>query len=51
MSQFIPDDFCAYIERYKITMSFVVPPILVVLANHPGELAFAIHIEFVYMEN
>ncbi|KAF8507891.1 AMP binding protein [Hysterangium stoloniferum] len=36
MSHFNPDDFCSYIERYKVTASLIVPPILVVLANHPA---------------
>lgn len=34
MSQFAPEDFCAYIERYKVTVVSVVPPMLIVLANH-----------------
>ena len=37
MSHFDPDAFCANIERYKVTVSFIVPPILVVLVNHPGK--------------
>ncbi|KAF8586520.1 AMP binding protein [Ramaria rubella] len=36
MSQFDPNSFCAYIERYKVTAACIVPPILVVLANHPA---------------
>ncbi|KAF8517346.1 AMP binding protein [Gautieria morchelliformis] len=36
MSHFDPDAFCANVERYKVTVSLVVPPILVVLANHPA---------------
>ena len=37
MTYFDPDAFCANIERYKVTVSFVVPPIIVVLASHPGK--------------
>lgn len=37
MSQFTPEDFCANIERYKVTVISVVPPMLIVLANHPGK--------------
>jgi 4-coumarate--CoA ligase len=37
MSHFDPDAFCANVERYKVTVSLIVPPILVLLANHPGE--------------
>ncbi|KAF8162516.1 hypothetical protein K438DRAFT_1858718 [Mycena galopus ATCC 62051] len=33
---FEPVQFCANIERYKIAFAFVVPPVLVVLARHPG---------------
>ncbi|GJJ12620.1 hypothetical protein Clacol_006863 [Clathrus columnatus] len=36
MSQFNPVDFCANVERYKVTAALIVPPILVVLANHPA---------------
>lgn len=36
MQRFDPVQFCANIERYKITCSLVVPPVLVVLARHPG---------------
>ncbi|GJJ12638.1 hypothetical protein Clacol_006881 [Clathrus columnatus] len=39
MSGFLPEDFCACIERYKITVSLIVPPVLVVLANHPVSAA------------
>lgn len=28
--------FCQNIQTYKITVAMVVPPILVVLARHPG---------------
>ncbi|KAJ7594131.1 AMP binding protein [Mycena floridula] len=35
-TRFEPDQFCANIERYKITSTFIVPPILVVLARHPA---------------
>ncbi|KAI5124907.1 hypothetical protein M0805_007335 [Coniferiporia weirii] len=36
MSRFDPFAFCKYIEQYKVTFSFIVPPILVVLARHPA---------------
>lgn len=38
MSRFEPIQFCANIEQYKVTVALVVPPILVVLARHPGTL-------------
>ncbi|KAJ7076852.1 AMP binding protein [Mycena belliarum] len=34
--RFDPIQFCAVIEKYRVTMSMVVPPILVVLARHPA---------------
>jgi 4-coumarate--CoA ligase len=36
MQRFDPVQFCANIERYKIQRVFIVPPVLVVLARHPG---------------
>lgn len=36
MKRFDPVQFCANIERYKINRALVVPPVLVVLARHPG---------------
>uniref|UniRef100_A0A0W0EX21 Putative AMP binding protein n=1 Tax=Moniliophthora roreri TaxID=221103 RepID=A0A0W0EX21_MONRR len=33
--RFEPVQFCANIENYKITVSLIVPPVLVVLARHP----------------
>lgn len=36
MQRFDPVQFCANIERYKINRALVVPPVLVVLARHPG---------------
>ncbi|KAG9127779.1 hypothetical protein FRC07_009367 [Ceratobasidium sp. 392] len=33
---FNPEDFCSYIQKYKITCSLIVPPVLVVLASHPA---------------
>ncbi|CAE6437667.1 unnamed protein product [Rhizoctonia solani] len=33
---FNPDEFCSYIEKYKITAALIVPPVLVVLASHPA---------------
>ncbi|RDB25422.1 4-coumarate--CoA ligase-like 7 [Hypsizygus marmoreus] len=35
-ARFDPEKFCASIERYKITMALIVPPVLVVLARHPA---------------
>ncbi|XP_006461225.1 acyl-CoA synthetase [Agaricus bisporus var. bisporus H97] len=36
MSKFDPVQFCAAIEKYKINIALVVPPVLVVLARHPA---------------
>jgi len=36
MNRFDPVQFCAIIEKYRVTVSFIVPPVLVVLARHPG---------------
>lgn len=36
--RFDPVTFCAHIARYKCTVSLVVPPVLVVLVRHPGEI-------------
>jgi 4-coumarate--CoA ligase len=38
-AQFDPVQFCANIERYKITCVGIVPPVLVALARHPGTLS------------
>ncbi|KAF9457491.1 AMP binding protein [Collybia nuda] len=35
-SRFDPEQFCASIERYKVTVALIVPPVLVVLARHPA---------------
>ncbi|KAJ6557887.1 AMP binding protein [Mycena capillaripes] len=35
-SQFEPVQFCAAIERFKVSFAFLVPPILVVLTRHPA---------------
>ncbi|KAF8633434.1 hypothetical protein AX17_004604 [Amanita inopinata Kibby_2008] len=35
-TRFDPVEFCANIERYKITISMIVPPVLVVIARHPA---------------
>lgn len=37
MTRFDPVQFCANIERYKVNRALVVPPVLVVLARHPGK--------------
>ncbi|KAF7360140.1 4-coumarate--CoA ligase-like 7 [Mycena venus] len=34
--RFEPTEFCANIEKYKVTHGLIVPPILVVLARHPA---------------
>ncbi|KAJ7443825.1 AMP binding protein [Mycena latifolia] len=34
--RFEPVGFCANIEKYKISFSLIVPPVLVVLARHPA---------------
>ena len=36
LPRFNPEDFCAAIERYKITTAFIVPPIVLALVHHPG---------------
>ncbi|KAG2109352.1 AMP binding protein [Suillus discolor] len=36
MAGFDPDGFCAAIARYRVTIGFVVPPMLVVFARHPA---------------
>ncbi|CEL60419.1 hypothetical protein RSOLAG1IB_09625 [Rhizoctonia solani AG-1 IB] len=33
---FNPDEFCSYIEKYKVSAALIVPPVLVVLASHPA---------------
>ena len=38
MSRFDPVQFCANIEKYKITIALIVPPVLVVLSRHPGKI-------------
>ncbi|KAG6884239.1 hypothetical protein C0993_000184 [Termitomyces sp. T159_Od127] len=35
MPRYDPVKFCAHIERYRITIALIVPPVLVVLARHP----------------
>ncbi|TFK23931.1 AMP binding protein [Coprinopsis marcescibilis] len=36
MSHFDPVDYCANIEKYHITVSMIIPPIMVVLSQHPA---------------
>ncbi|PPQ66308.1 hypothetical protein CVT24_007305 [Panaeolus cyanescens] len=36
MTRFDPVQFCANIQRYNITISLIVPPVMVVLARHPA---------------
>ncbi|CAE6350170.1 unnamed protein product [Rhizoctonia solani] len=33
---FNPDEFCSFVEKYRITGSLIVPPVLVLLASHPA---------------
>ena len=40
LPRFDPEQFCRSIERYKVTVAFVVPPIILVLVRHPGEREF-----------
>jgi 4-coumarate--CoA ligase len=37
LPRFDPEQFCQSIERYKVTVAFVVPPIILGLVHHPGE--------------
>ena len=34
--RFEPEAYCANIEKYKVNLSLIVPPVLVALARHPG---------------
>ncbi|KAF8070774.1 AMP binding protein [Lyophyllum atratum] len=34
--RFDPEKFCASIEKYRITVALIVPPVLVVMARHPA---------------
>ncbi|KAJ7125064.1 AMP binding protein [Mycena epipterygia] len=34
--QFDPVKFCAMIQQYRVTISLIVPPVLVILARHPA---------------
>ena len=36
MPQFEPEVFCRNIERYKVTASFIVPPVCLAILHHPG---------------
>jgi 4-coumarate--CoA ligase len=36
LPKFDPDQFCRFIERYKVTVGYIVPPILLALVHHPG---------------
>jgi acyl-CoA synthetase (AMP-forming)/AMP-acid ligase II len=44
MPKFDPVAFCKTVETYKVTVGLIVPPILVVLARHPGKLLRALTI-------
>ncbi|KAJ7060923.1 AMP binding protein [Mycena amicta] len=35
-TRFEPTEYCANIEKYRVTVSLIVPPVLVVLARHPA---------------
>jgi hypothetical protein len=39
--RFDPDQFCQVIERYRVTVGFIVPPILLALAHHPGDASLS----------
>lgn len=36
VSRFDPEIFCASIEKYRVTVAGIVPPILVTLLHHPA---------------
>ena len=36
MSRFEPEAFCRNIEKYKVTVGFIVPPVCLALLHHPG---------------
>ncbi|VDC00297.1 unnamed protein product [Peniophora sp. CBMAI 1063] len=36
LPKFNPEDFCAAIERFKVTTAFIVPPIVLALVHHPA---------------
>ncbi|KAI0036169.1 AMP binding protein [Vararia minispora EC-137] len=40
MPRFHPEDFCRAIERYGVTVSFIVPPIVLALVHHPAVLKY-----------
>ena len=35
MAQFDIEKFCAYIQEYRITFAFIVPPVVLLLSKHP----------------
>jgi acyl-CoA synthetase (AMP-forming)/AMP-acid ligase II len=39
LPKFDPDQFCRAIELYRVTAAFIVPPVLLVLARHPGDVS------------
>lgn len=38
MPHFEPEAFCRNIEKYKVTVSFTVPPICLTIVHHPGTI-------------
>jgi 4-coumarate--CoA ligase len=50
MSRFDPEVFCASIEKYKVTVAGVVPPILVTLLHHPAAEKYSLH-SLVYLSS
>ena len=36
MPQFEPEAFCRNIEKYKVTISLIVPPVCLAIIHHPG---------------
>ncbi|KAI0315007.1 AMP binding protein [Amylostereum chailletii] len=42
MPKFNPEEFCQSIERYGVTVTFIVPPIVLALVHHPAVLKYNI---------
>ena len=36
MPQFDPEAFCRNIEKYKVTITLIVPPVCLAIVHHPG---------------
>ena len=37
MPQYEPDAFCRNIEKYKVTVALIVPPVCLAILHHPGK--------------